>query len=166
MRAYPIRAITMVIAPYQHTLTFKHVREIVNKKYGSLKLFDDEEPAEKLDRAFDRWMIGTAYKPVLYGSTIYAALKRALGLSGKDPLPVKIAYAVFDEEDIGVYVYNIYVNGKKTLVQYEALRSGAQGYVVAEGLETLNRVSKGKIVLQVGPHRKHGFGILELSTNP
>ena len=162
-KAYPVKVLTNVIAPYQHTLTLRHVREIVNKKYGGLKFFNNEEPANKLDKAFDRWVIGGVYKPVLYGNTIYSAIKRALGLSGKKPLQISVQYAVFDEDDVGLYVYNIVVKGKQTLVQYEVLRSGAEGAVVGN-LERLKEIVKNadKIVIQIGSHRNHGFGLMEI----
>lgn len=158
MRAYRIRAITLVIAPYQHTLSFKHVRDIVDEKYKELDFFEDVRPSEKLDRAFDRWLVGAGYKPVLYGNTIYGGIKRALKTYRK-PLPIKVSYAMFNEEDIGVYVFQLTnAAGKQTLVQVEALRSGAEGVLVGD----LSGLGVKKLVIQVGPLRKFGFGLLEI----
>jgi len=153
-RVYKLVTLSMVMAPYQDVVFFKHVREILAKKYGEL--------AEHVDRAFDRWYIGGKYVPVIHGATIYGAIKRALNVVGKPMTGVSVHYAMFNEEDIHVFKQSIVnAKGKQTLVVTEAIRAGAEGTLVGN-LEKLKKQGIEELVIQVGGKRKHGYGLIKL----
>jgi len=160
-REYEVRVLTLLIAPYKHTLYFPHVRRILDEKYADM--FGSKRPSDTIDSAFDRWLIDDAYRPVLYGNTIYGAIKRALGIEGKAMQKTRIHYAVFSEEDVGVYTFKLTTTRQKpSLVNVECLRSGAIGVIVGD-LEPFKELTGvDKIRVQIGPMRALGFGYAEI----
>lgn len=145
---YLVKTLSNVLAPYKHTVYSARIKNILKEKYT--KMGYDDEIIDHIDNAFDYRTININGRaetvPILYGTTVYGALKRAgIKVNGE------VEMLAFQDKTL-IYIYNI-VNqkGKQTLVIMEMIEPETYGilYTTAE---------LPPAVIIVGPRRRFGFG--------
>ena len=149
---YLVKTLSNVLAPYKHTVYSQRIKNILKEKYTAMGY--DDEVIDHIDNAFDYRTINVNGRavtvPILYGTTVYGALKRAgIRVIGE------VEMLAFQNKTL-IYIYNI-VNpkGKQTLVIMEMVEPEVYGvlYTTAE---------LPPAVIIVGPRRRFGFGKISI----
>ncbi len=150
MRVYKVVVISPILAMY--TIPARLV--VPPGKYP-------KDVVDHIDRVFLR----IQGKPTILGSTIKAAIKRAMGDIGIPSNMPKIYYMLCDEDIVTLYKYSIVVKDKQTLSINEIILPNDDKCILLAS-EKLAQYLKKPINITIGGKRKWGWGQVIIYPKP
>ena len=139
------------------------------KMYGLDKKYCTNGEPDKdllhLDSMFFRAVdpISGQLKPYIRGSSVFGAIKNALGLGG-EMMDYPVVYGIyFEEEHVVLDSKRVTtITGKPSVTVNEVVVPGAEGYLLVEDMPPKDMRPE---LIQVGSWRKKGYGLIKIFWN-